>query len=205
MACSHEHHKHNHDKELERGQEFSLYQHVDTTKVFCLNEKEKGSVKNVFKPWDERLNTEKFLESCDDEELILHIPFTGVLKLKSIMVVGGENGKSPKKMKIFTNRDDIDFTNVKEIKPIQEWDLSEDIQGQLEYPTKMAKFNNVYSITIYFPQNFGNDVTRIYYLGLKGEYSAPYKREAVVTSYESKPQLKDHKNPTGETMSRQIQ
>ena len=58
------------------------------------------------------MSTLKFLESCDDEELILHIPyeiniawltcerFTGVLKLKSIMVVGGENGKSPKKMKM---------------------------------------------------------------------------------------------------------
>jgi hypothetical protein len=57
---------------------------------------------------------------------------------------------------------------------------------------RMAKFNSVYDITIYIPANYGASKTRIYYIGLKGEYLG-HKREAVLANYELKPQMKDHK------------
>jgi len=145
------------------------------------------------------------LESADDAELIIYIPFTGTVKLKSIMIIGGEKGSSPKKMKVFANRDDIDFSNANDAKPVQEWDLQEDFRGEIEYPTRIVKFSGISSVTIFIPQNFGSDSTTIYYIGLKGEYGAPLTRQAVVTTYEAKPQLKDHKTPAEETMGRQIQ
>jgi len=102
MSCAHEHHKHEHDheKESDRGQEYSLYKFIDTSKVIGLNERQKGQALNCFKAWDARLNQEKFLESDDDVELILYIPFTAAIKLKSIMMLGGDKGTSPKKMKM---------------------------------------------------------------------------------------------------------
>jgi hypothetical protein len=133
------------------------------------------------------------VDSDADEQLIIHIPFTGSVKLKSFVIIGGPAGAAPKKVKLyareiarfvrwccltrstttksFTNREDIDFENADDIKPIQEFDLVEDFEGQLDYPTNVAKFTNVSSLTMYIPTNFGADSTRIYYIGMKGEYT----------------------------------
>jgi hypothetical protein len=87
------------------------------------------------------------------------------------MVIGGEGGSSPSKMRVFTNRDDIDFGNASSLTPVQEWDLQEDNKGILEYPTRIAKFNNVNNLTIHFPTNFGSDTTKVFYIGLKGDFT----------------------------------
>jgi len=42
--------------------------------------------KRCFKPWDERLSREKFVESDDDQTLIFNIPFICSIKLKSICI-----------------------------------------------------------------------------------------------------------------------
>ena len=62
--------------------QFNLYTKIDLNKLECLNEAEEGSAKNVFKPWDARLDQSKFVESDADEELLFNIPFTGSVKLK---------------------------------------------------------------------------------------------------------------------------
>ena len=36
---------------------------------------------------------------------------------------------------------------------------------------RVARFSNVEHLSIYFPDNFGNDATRVYYIGLKGEFT----------------------------------
>ena len=56
----------------ERGNLFSLYLKIDTEKVECLNEESEGSGKDVFKPWDQRLDTEKvILHSRSEYERLL--------------------------------------------------------------------------------------------------------------------------------------
>ena len=35
----------------------------------------------------------------------------------------------------------------------------------------MTKMYNVRNLTLFFPENFGDEVTRIYYIGLKGEWT----------------------------------
>ena len=56
-------HSHSHEdlEGAERGNLFSLYLKIDTEKVECLNEESEGSGKDVFKPWDQRLDTEKVI------------------------------------------------------------------------------------------------------------------------------------------------
>lgn len=34
------------------------------------------------------------------------------------------------------NREDIDFSSVDDVAPTQEWELSENPQGEIEYPTR---------------------------------------------------------------------
>jgi hypothetical protein len=49
-----------------------------------------------------------------------------------------------------------------------------------EYNTRISKFTNVRSLTLFFPDNFTNDEdepTRIDFLGLKGEFTAVSERE----------------------------
>lgn len=165
------------------------------SKVSALNEAVSGSVKSVFRPWEQRLNsTGGYLESNEgDPELIIFIPFTSDVKIKSISIVGGADGTSPAKMRVFTNREGIDFSDAQSMQPVQEWDLAENLQGVLEYQTRYSKFQSVGNITLHFPDNFGGETTEIHYIGLKGE-ATQLKRDVVATIvYELMPNPSDHK------------
>jgi hypothetical protein len=170
-----------------------------------LNETVENSCKKIFKPYDKKQDKTESLVSDADQELILKIPFTGVVKLKSFCLIGGPEGESPSKVKLspsfnvvaftqlvglrihrFVNRDDIDFSNAEELKPIQIIELAENLLGEIEWPLQVYNFNNVSTLVMYFTENYGADKSRIYYLGLKGEFSQ-VKREAVVANYELRP------------------
>ncbi|CAG2108037.1 unnamed protein product [Medioppia subpectinata] len=79
---------------------YSLYTRIDTDRVECLNEAIEGSGRRVFKPWDQRLNFEQFVESDCDEELLFKIPFTGNVKLKGLIVIGGEDESHPSRIRL---------------------------------------------------------------------------------------------------------
>lgn len=118
--------------------------------------------------------------------------FTGVVKLKSIRVAGGPDGASPSRMKVWINRNDVDFSNADDLPPTQEWELVEDFQAEIPWETRLFKFQNVTSLTIYFPENFGADSSLVYYIGLTGEYQAQ-NRQPVIATYEARAQPADHK------------
>ncbi|KAF9601933.1 hypothetical protein IFM89_024267, partial [Coptis chinensis] len=69
--------------------------------------------------------------------------FTSDVKIKSISVVGGDTGTSPAKMRAFINRDGIDFSDAQSMRPVQEWELAENLHGVLEYQTRY--------VLIYYP------------------------------------------------------
>ncbi|KAF7817401.1 PITH domain-containing protein 1 [Senna tora] len=191
MACLHDHSCEDHDC----SSDWSLYKHIDLSKVSALNEAIPGSVKSVFKAWEHRLNSsEDYLESNEgDPELLVFIPFTSDVKIKSISIVGGADGTSPSKMRAFINRDGIDFSDAQSMQAVQEWDLAENMQGVLEYQTRYSKFQSVGNITLHFPENFGGDTTKIQYIGFKGE-ATQLKRDVVATIvYEITPNPSDHK------------
>ncbi|XP_078428147.1 PITH domain protein (DUF1000) isoform X2 [Wolffia australiana] len=193
MACNHDHSCEDHNCSAN----WSLYKQIDFSKATALNESIAGSVKFVFKPWENRLSSaEGYLESNEgDPELLVFIPFTSDVKIKSISVVGGADGTSPSKMRAFINRDGIDFSDAQTMQPVQEWDLVENIQGMLEYETRYSRFQGVGSLTLHFPDNFGADTTQIYYIGLRGE-ATQLKRDAVINIvYELMPNPSDHKTP----------
>lgn len=77
--------------------------------------------------------------------------------------------------------------------PEQEFELHPDATGTFEYPVKAAKFSSVQHLSLHFPANFGAETTRIYYLGLKGEFSEARRQEILLCSYELAPNPADHK------------
>jgi len=147
----------------------------------------------------------KFVESDCDEQLIVFVPFTGMVKLKSIILRGGPEGTSPSLLKAFINKDDIDFDSAESTQPVQEWELVQEYpQDVVEYNTRMTKFNLVRNITLFFPSNFGAATTILSYIGFKGEWSE-IKQDPIITIYELQPNVKDHKVPgIGETNNHQI-
>lgn len=188
---------HSHDCEAEEcGAEWSLFKHIDTPRVSALNESVEGSVQKVLRSWDQRLDFEHCLESNDgDPELLIHIPFTTDVKLKAISVIGGRDGTAPLQMRAFTNRDDLDFSAVQDLPPVQEWRLVENSDGELEYNTKYSKFQGVANLTLHFPESGNGEMTRINFIGLKGEATKNDRKLIATVVYEALGQPKDHKIP----------
>lgn len=65
---------------------------------------------------------------------------------------------------------------VDSITPTQSWDMIEDELGELEYETRITKFQGLRCITLFFSANFGGETTKIFYIGLTGESKKVYKR-----------------------------
>lgn len=189
--------------EPEMGVAYSLYTRINSDNVECLNEAIDGSGKKVFKPWEERLTREPFVESDADEELLFNIPFTDNIKLKGIIVVGGENGHHPSKMKLFKNRPHMSFDDAN-IEADQEFELHRDTDGTLEYTTKVVKFSSVTHLSLYFPSNFGEDTTKISYIGFRGEYTKAHKHGVTICTYEARPMMQDHKEKAMDPAGKQI-
>lgn len=101
---------------------------------------------------------------------------------------------APKTLKVFLNRDDIDFSTASELPPTQTLELSSTSDVQ-ELPVKRALFNTTRSLTLFFEDNFGDgeeDVTRISYLAFKGEFMK-LSKEPVSFLYEAAANPADHK------------
>ncbi|GJQ14803.1 hypothetical protein GpartN1_g6594.t1 [Galdieria partita] len=191
-SCCGSSHEHSHDEPQDTlGEQWSLYRYVDFDKATCLNELENNSIRNVLRPFHLRYDTSlPVLTSAVDEQLLLWIPFTQMVKLKAFSVVGGGEDTSPSQVKLFTNNEQLlDFSLVQGATPVQTVQLAQTTSEWIEYPTKYTKFQNVLSLIMFFPTNFGSERTVIQYIGLKGEVTN-YRREAVQTVYEARPMSK---------------
>jgi hypothetical protein len=68
-------------------------------------------------------------------------------------------------------------------------------------------FSSVHHLTIYFPKNFsdGDETTRIYYIGLKGEFSEAHRHGVTICNYEAFANPSDHKVGDKNTANNMIQ
>jgi len=190
-------------EELQAREQFSLFQYVDHSRAFSLNEEGEGNLRKVFKPYDRRLDKIEVLRSDCDEQLIIYIQFTCDVKLTSFCISGVGQESSPKTIKAWKNRSDINFDNADIIKPLQEWSLQPDLKAEIDYPVAISQWHGVSSLLFFIPNNFGAEQTVIAYIGLKGSYQQN-KQEPVIAVYEAKPQAKDHKNADENMFSRGI-
>lgn len=183
-------HDHEHDGCCQHGDDndvaYSLYQKIDTLNVECLNEHVDGSGVKVFKPWNERLNLENYVESDCDAELIFNIPFTGDVKLKGLVVIASEELW---KMRLYKSNLRMSFDDMG-AEPDQEFEMRHDPQGTIDYPVKPVRFSNVHHLTIHFLNRHKEDDENpctIYYIGLKGEFTQANRDGIVIANYELRP------------------
>jgi len=123
------------------------------------------------------------------------VPFTGSVKLRALHLKSGPTDQTPTKVALFSNEGNLDFDDVTDKIPTQEFDVA---QGREvgEYVVKAAKFSNLSSITLFFPAAQGADNTQIYYVGFLGQWSER-KSNPVITVYEAQANLADHEKIQG--------
>lgn len=194
---------HSHDDQTD-DLGLSLRTYVDLDRVVCLNEEVPGSGRAVIKLHEDRLTNEPSLQSPpDDPELLLTIPFTEAVTIQSITLrCGSSQGTAaPRHLKLFSNREDLDFETAREMEAQQELELlppEHFLEGTIDYPCRPAgRFQNISCLTIFVRDNYdeaGESPTEISYVGMKGK-GTKVKRAAVETVYESQGMPKDHKVP----------
>ena len=132
--------------------------------------------------------------------------FTAQIRLHSILIRSSPTSSAPQTLKLFVNREDLDFGTATTLSPTQTISLSQSSEVQ-DVPVKRALFNTVRSLDLFFEDNWGQgeqDETRINYLGFKGEWMQ-LSREPINFLYEAAAQPADHTmvaGVRGETGSR---
>ncbi len=171
----------------------SLQPYIDTPRVRVLNAIDDDSGAHCLKAWDKRLSELPSLRSNDDDtDLLLYVPFTTQVVLKSLCVRGGARGSAPERVRVFVNRDDLDFDTAARTQPAQAFDLPEDRKAEIEHPTRVARFQNVSSLTFFFQGSHGADFSEICFLGLSGTVTENKLFGAVEFVYEARANIADH-------------
>jgi len=182
---------HDHSDDITPALQYSLYQHINFDDITTLNEREVGSGKAIVKKtWAERLQEQPELESDADEQLLMHIPFTGQVKLHSILIRTSNSDSAPQTLKVFINRDDLDFSAASDLVATQEFELSQTSEIQ-DISVKRALFGKVQNLTLFMVDNYGEDVTRMSYLGFKGDWMQLGKAPTNIL-YEAAANPNDH-------------
>ncbi|KAF8644910.1 hypothetical protein AX16_008193, partial [Volvariella volvacea WC 439] len=138
--------------------------------VHGLNLSVPEDAKVVIKPWDQREDTDKFVESGVDDQMVLHIPFTESVRLKSIILKLGRGESGPRKLRVYANHPTIvDFADAETTTPQLNIRLLENEPGVVEYPLRVAAFARVTSLSLLFSDTPSEEPCRVYYIGFKGD------------------------------------
>ena len=118
-----------------------------------------------------------------------------MLKLHAILIRTDTSDACPKTLKVFHNKDDLDFSTASDIEATQSLIVSQTNDVQ-ELQVKRAKFGNTYNLTLFLEDNYGDDVSRVYWIGFKGEFTE-LNREPFEVLYEKAANPKDHELAAG--------
>ena len=150
---------------------------INITEVYALNESKTQSCQKIFKDKSDMLDKKDFCESNDDDpELLINIPFYTQVAIKSMTLIGGEDGTAPSKVKMYVNATNPDF-DLLEGKPTHEIDTIENPDESLVYNLPQFKFGAVWNLTLIIPSCIDSDHSKIYYIGFEGIVSK--KRQKI--------------------------
>ena len=96
------------------------------------------------------------IESDADEQLLLTISFTSKVKLHSISVGGPSDGRAPKTVRLFANRQNLGFADVEDMPAEQELELAPETLGE-RLELRFVKFQSVERLTVFIQSNQGDE------------------------------------------------
>eukprot|EP01027_Heterolobosea_sp_BB2_P003483 GEZU01005278.1.p1 GENE.GEZU01005278.1~~GEZU01005278.1.p1 ORF type:complete len:210 (+),score=48.03 GEZU01005278.1:91-630(+) len=157
-----------------------LVEYIDRTQSECLNADQQHGLNNALIQPNEDLQ----LWSDTDPQLLIKLAFKENVKIHSIMI-SGPSGNAPRKIKLFTDRPNIGFSEATDEAPKQELTLTEeDTSSGKQIPLNFVKFQNVTHLTIFIEDNQGDEevtkVSRLIVYGQKRETTkmSEFKRVA---------------------------
>ncbi|KAJ3747379.1 galactose-binding domain-like protein [Lentinula detonsa] len=152
------------------GDNTNLWRCIDRDNVHGLNLADPDAAKETIKPWDQREDIEKFAESNVDDQVIIHVPFSQNVRLRSVLFKLGRGEVAPAHLRIYANHPNIvDFSEAETTKAQLDISLLQGEPGVVEYPLRVAAFASINSVSLFFSESVGGDVSRIYYIGFKGD------------------------------------
>ncbi|KAH7106264.1 DUF1000-domain-containing protein [Auriculariales sp. MPI-PUGE-AT-0066] len=170
----HEHHGHGHDHshDDEHAPADNLFLRIAHSNIVALNST-CGQPAKVGS--DETIS----IESDADDQMILRVPFTGIVKLKSVLIKAGPGDQTPTRVALYANEEGIDFDDVATKQPTQEFELVQN-RDVGEYHVKATKFSNVSEISLFFPASQGAETIQLYYIGFMGTWTEVRVQRASV-------------------------
>lgn len=128
-----------------------------------LNLADPVSAPSIIKPWDSRLDESTSVSSLTDDELILYIPFTHSLRVRSLLLhpPGPSHPHRAGRLRLFINLprcpsfDELEgaqaVMDLDTSMPPPGWRRLEDGRREVEeWGLKVSKMANVYSVTLLF-------------------------------------------------------
>ena len=110
----------------------------------------------------------KFLNKVDCNQLIFYPPPSSL----------DESVSNARTVKLFVNRNDIDFADVETVPPTAQFELPFDYEnGSFAVPLAGAKFTRIQSLQLFVEDNFGTDATRLGRIRLDGFIAPSYHTE----------------------------
>jgi len=117
----------------------------------ALNKTSSTSIDNVLKQGLRDQDT-LLLESDADDQLLLRIVFNTKVKLHSIAIGAPSDGRAPKEVKLFANRNAMDFNDAEQTPATQALEFTPEMLGE-RVELKFVSFQNVDSVTIFVASN----------------------------------------------------
>eukprot|EP00753_Platysulcus_tardus_P007682 PLAT15377.1.p1 GENE.PLAT15377.1~~PLAT15377.1.p1 ORF type:complete len:164 (+),score=61.01 PLAT15377.1:32-523(+) len=142
----------------------SLDDYVDRKAMFCMNE-------SADRPHTGLLGGGGSLESDDEPQFLLYVPFTAFVKLRAISMSSPSADVAPTIVKLFHNRDTITWDDAESDSPTQTLELTEEdtAKGGMPIMLRFVKFQRVYGIALFVEDNGGAETTILDTLHFFGE------------------------------------
>ncbi|KAI0028352.1 DUF1000-domain-containing protein [Vararia minispora EC-137] len=153
--------------------DISLLPLINSPQINCLNEAHGHALSGIIASKTFNM-TSAFLQSDLDEQLLLTIPFTQPVRIRSLIIkTASDVTQGPKVIKILINRRNIDFEDVQEGSESdvsQILVLTEDqVKEGKRIPLRFVRFQNVSSLHVFVESNQSDgNTTRIEALDIFG-------------------------------------
>ncbi len=102
------------------------------------------------------------VRSDADDQLLLHFQFSEKVRVTGFKIGAPDGDLRPSNVKLFINQTSPSFSDAEQNVPQFEQDLDgEDVSGDKLIPLRVAKFNGIDSITVFFEGSEGEENTAV--------------------------------------------